>query len=92
MIQLRYMLALGTLLVACIQSAVAQQPLRKPRIEDTIKANVYADNSFRLYINGELVAVDSIAFIPVFAEMLDGVGSKNSAELEVVLSTAVAAA
>ena len=64
MIQLRYMLALGTLLVACIQSAVAQQPLRKPRIEDTIQANVYADNSFKLYINGELVAVDSISFVP----------------------------
>ncbi len=44
-------------------SAKAQPP-RKPRIDDTIKANVYADNSFRLYINGELVAVDSIAFVP----------------------------
>ena len=64
MIQIRYVLTLGALLVASIQSAVAQQPLRKPRIEDTIKANVYADNSFRLYINGELVAVDSIAFVP----------------------------
>ena len=64
MIQLRYVLAFGTLLVACIKSAVAQQPLRKPRIEDTIRANVYADNSFKLYINGELVAVDSIAFVP----------------------------
>lgn len=49
----------------CCQTAVmAQQPPRKPRIEDTIKANVYADNSFKLYINGELVAVDSIAFVP----------------------------
>ena len=64
MIQLRYVLTLGALLVASIQSAVAQQPLRKPRIEDTIKANVYADNSFKLYINGDLVAVDSIAFVP----------------------------
>ena len=64
MIQIRYVLTLGALLVASIQSAVAQQPLRKPRIEDTIKANVYADNSFRLNINGELVAVDSIAFVP----------------------------
>ncbi len=64
MIQIRYVLTLGALLVASIQSVVAQQPLRKPRIEDTIKANVYADNSFRLYINGELVAVDSIAFVP----------------------------
>jgi len=37
---------------------------RKPRIADTIKANIYADNTFTLYINGELVAVDSIPFIP----------------------------
>ena len=33
-------------------------------MSDTIRANVYADNSFILYINGELVAVDSIAFVP----------------------------
>jgi hypothetical protein len=38
--------------------------IRKPRIADTIKANVYADNSFELYINDELIAVDSIKFIP----------------------------
>lgn len=41
-----------------------QKKLRKPSIADTIKANVYADNTFELYINGELVAVDSIRFIP----------------------------
>ncbi len=64
MIQLRFVLTLGALLTASIQSAVAQQPLRKPRIEDTINANVYADNSFKLYINGEFVALDSIAFVP----------------------------
>ncbi|MCP4189314.1 MAG: hypothetical protein GY768_01660 [Planctomycetaceae bacterium] len=57
-------MTLGALLTASIQSAVAQQPLRKPRIEDTINANVYADNSFKLYINGEFVALDSIAFVP----------------------------
>ncbi len=39
-------------------------PLRKPQLSDTIRANIYADNSFVLYINGELVAVDSIAFVP----------------------------
>jgi hypothetical protein len=33
-------------------------------MSDTIRANVYADNTFQLYINGELVAVDSIAFVP----------------------------
>ncbi|MEM1225543.1 MAG: hypothetical protein AAGJ40_07585 [Planctomycetota bacterium] len=50
--------------LAIVSTLHAQQPPRKPRIEDTIKANVYADNSFKLYINGELVAVDSIAFVP----------------------------
>ncbi|MEM9367568.1 MAG: hypothetical protein AAGD07_16370 [Planctomycetota bacterium] len=49
---------------AVISTADAQQPPRKPRIEDTVRANVYADNAFKLYINGELVAVDSIAFVP----------------------------
>lgn len=38
--------------------------IRKPALSDTIRANVYADNWFMLYVNGELVAVDSIAFIP----------------------------
>lgn len=38
--------------------------VRKPQMADTIKANVYADNWFSLYVNGELVAVDSIKFIP----------------------------
>lgn len=38
--------------------------IRKPAMSDTVKANVYADNWFVLYINGELVAVDSIKFIP----------------------------
>lgn len=37
---------------------------RKPSIDDTLRANIYADNSFVLYINGKLVAVDSIEFIP----------------------------
>jgi len=38
--------------------------IKKPGITDTIRANVYADNWFKLYINGNLVAVDSISFIP----------------------------
>jgi len=33
-------------------------------MSDTIRASMYADNWFSLYVNGELVAVDSIAFIP----------------------------
>jgi hypothetical protein len=53
--------------------AVAQRPgeppgpqrkVRKPSMADTIKANIYADNWFILYVNGELTAVDSIKFIP----------------------------
>ncbi len=38
--------------------------IQKPRISDTVKANIYADNWFKMYINGNLVAVDSISFIP----------------------------
>ena len=43
----------------------AQKPrIKKPRITDTVAATVYADNWFKLYLNGNLVAVDSISFIP----------------------------
>lgn len=45
-------------------SGGSAEKLRKPSMEDTIKANIYADNWFILYINGELVAVDSIRFMP----------------------------
>lgn len=46
-------------------AAVGAGPkLKKPQMSDTIRANVYADNWFVLYINGQLTAVDSIAFIP----------------------------
>ena len=38
--------------------------IAKPRIGDTVRANIYADNWFKLYLNGNLVAVDSISFIP----------------------------
>lgn len=63
---MRKLLTAGAIGIAllCQFTVMAQQPPRKPRIDDTIKANVYADNSFKLYINGELVAVDSIAFVP----------------------------
>ncbi len=47
-----------------VRAQVGSSPLRKPSMSDTIKANMYADNWFMLYINGELVAVDSIKFIP----------------------------
>ncbi len=36
----------------------------KPRISDTVTANIYADNWFKLYINGKLAAIDSIDFMP----------------------------
>ncbi|MBB5036726.1 YHYH protein [Prosthecobacter dejongeii] len=38
--------------------------LIKPNLTDTMKLNVYADNWFMLYVNGRLVAVDSIQFTP----------------------------
>jgi hypothetical protein len=38
--------------------------LTKPKMDDTVKANVYSDNWFIFYINGKLTAVDSIDFIP----------------------------
>ncbi|MDF1813610.1 MAG: hypothetical protein P1V20_15530 [Verrucomicrobiales bacterium] len=62
------------LILALTFAAQAQQPekgkggkgpkIAKPRITDTVRANIYADNWFKLYINGNLVAVDSISFIP----------------------------
>ena len=67
-------LSLATLLLLPILLALALPPLlaqapgakriRKPSMDDTIRANVYADNTFQLYVNGTLVAVDSIPFIP----------------------------
>ncbi|GDY10701.1 hypothetical protein LBMAG52_41890 [Planctomycetia bacterium] len=61
----------ATTLVALAQKPNDRPPppgvpgkLKKPQMSDTIKANIYADNWFMLYINGELVAVDSIKFIP----------------------------
>ncbi len=42
-----------------LATAIGQQTrskttsIHKPRMEDTIKANIYADNTFELYINGE---------------------------------------
>ena len=36
----------------------------KPNTGDLVKLNVYADNWFKLYINGKLIAVDSIEFMP----------------------------
>jgi hypothetical protein len=56
------------LVLTCSGSVWSQAPastkIRKPQMSDTIRANIYADNAFMLYINGDLVAVDSIAFVP----------------------------
>ena len=52
---------------AAVSTAAPPTPvrgMRKPSIADTLRANVYADNWFTLYVNGKLVAVDSIEFIP----------------------------
>ena len=38
--------------------------IAKPKIEDAVRATIYADNWLQLYLNGNLVAVDSISFIP----------------------------
>lgn len=55
---------LGAAIFAQLPAPGPGPKLRKPQMSDTIKANMYADNWFMLYINGELVAVDSIKFIP----------------------------
>lgn len=45
--------------------AWAQQPVQiKPGTNDTVKVSIYADNWFALYINGKLVIVDPIEFLP----------------------------
>ena len=41
-----------------------QDGVVKPSMDDTMQANMYADNWFTLYVNGKLVAVDSIDFLP----------------------------
>ena len=52
-----------------LTSATAQRSrlpshIIKPNAGDLAKLNVYADNWFKLYINGKLIAVDSIEFMP----------------------------
>ena len=41
-----------------------QDGIVKPAMSDTMKAAGYADNWFAMYIDGKLVAVDSIDFLP----------------------------
>ena len=58
------LLALGLPLAPLVAQPPATKRIRKPSMEDTIRANVYADNTFQMWVNGTLVAVDSIPFIP----------------------------
>src|SRR4051812_33971265 len=46
------------------QGGPDKKGLSKPPMAGTVRANIYADNWFVLYINGKLTAVDSIDFIP----------------------------
>lgn len=69
--KVRKRITLGSCCLITLELALygaAQPPLqgllRKPAIEDTVRLTVYADNWFQLYINGELLAVDPIRFIP----------------------------
>jgi len=48
-----------------------QSGVVKPDLGDTIKASVYADNWFVLYINGKRIAVDPIDFLPHNVVTLD---------------------
>ncbi len=45
--------------------------LVKPTLTDTVHVDVYADNWFAMFINGELVAVDSIKFTPHNVQSFD---------------------
>lgn len=48
-----------------------QDGVVKPTMADTVHGSVYADNWFAMYINGKLVAVDSIDFLPHNVVSLD---------------------
>ena len=48
-----------------------QDGIVKPAMSDTVHGAVYADNWFAMYINGKLVSVDSIDFLPHNVVQLD---------------------
>ena len=64
-------LALAGFAIIVVAQGGRQAGVVKPEIRDTIKANIYADNWFMLYINGKLVAVDPIDFLPHNVVTLD---------------------
>ncbi len=57
-------IVIGGVAVSAAAPPASARGVRKPSIADTVRANIYADNWFMLYVNGKLVAVDSIEFIP----------------------------
>ncbi|MEN9633712.1 MAG: hypothetical protein RL077_2116 [Verrucomicrobiota bacterium] len=58
---LRHLLVSGALLASL---AYAQANLIKPGIQNTLSLNAYADNWCTIFINGKMVAVDAIDFLP----------------------------
>jgi hypothetical protein len=73
----RRLVPFAAVAAACALAAAVQDPqprggrrkppqdgVVKPTMADTIKAAAYADNWFALYVNGKLVAVDAIDFLP----------------------------
>ena len=48
-----------------------QDGIVKPAMSDTVRGAMYADNWFAMWINGKLVAVDSIDFLPHNVVALD---------------------
>ena len=71
MIRRLFLFATGLLLVLALSFSVPAQRQRagkkggpKRNRPTPVKLNVYADNWFKLYINGKLIAVDSIDFVP----------------------------
>lgn len=58
---------LSICLLALAGAAAAQPPPAnpiKPNTNDTVRGSIYADNWFMMYINGKLVTVDPIDFLP----------------------------
>lgn len=62
---------LAGLALAALAAEQVRARVVKPTMADTIHGSVYADNWFMLYVNGRLVAVDSIDFLPHNVVSLD---------------------
>lgn len=63
--------AVASLVAVVLAQGGRQAGVIKPDLSDTIKASIYADNWFVLYINGKQVAVDPIDFLPHNVVTLD---------------------